>query len=60
MATTPLMFRVSAPGAAPDVDSDSAVTLQEPLPSAVETEEGVVMQTRTRVTEVQRETTDDK
>lgn len=59
MTLTPLMFRVGSLKITGEASSEPIVTLQEPLPAVVEVAEGVIMHTKTRVTEVQRETTDD-
>ena len=59
MTITPLMFRVGMLEVAGDRPSEPAATLHESLPAIVEVAAGVIMHTKTRLTDVQRETTDD-
>lgn len=60
METTPLILRVGMRGPTRSGLVDSDETLTERLPYVVEVHAGTVLQVATKVTEVRRETTDDK
>ena len=60
METIPILLRLRMLDSLPSQPPEPDITILEGLPSVVEVTNGVVLETRTYVTEVRRETTDDK
>lgn len=59
MLFTPLIFRTCASDAIEDDLKKETITLEELLPTALEVNKGVAMHTKTFLTDVKRETTDE-